>query len=367
MNRTSVVIVGGGVSALYAAHLLEEAGLHDYMVLEARARLGGRLQAESAGEARFDLGATWYWPDMQPQLDQVVRLLGLRTFRQHEAGMMVFEQNATAPVHRFESLQGESAPSLRIDGGMTRLVDALAARVPGEKIRMGHVVRRIRLLDDTHSLVESVTDDGQVLPFLTQHVLLAMPPRLVVERIGFEPPLPDPLAGAWADCPTWMAPHAKYLAVYPRPFWRAQGLSGSARSYAGPMVEIHDASPADGMGAIFGFIGVPAATRQSIPTEALMALCRAQMGRLFGPEALSPTTEWLKDWSADPLTATSADTASASGHATAPQAAAEDGQWRGRITGIASEWSSLFPGYVAGAIDAARDGAEAVLGYLMKR
>ena len=80
-----------------------------------------------------------------------------------------------------------------------------------------------------------------------------MPPRLVVERVGFEPPLPDPLAHAWADCPTWMAPHAKYVAVYPRPFWRAQGLSGSARSYAGPMVEIHDASPADeGMGALFG-------------------------------------------------------------------------------------------------------------------
>lgn len=368
MNRTSVVIVGGGLSGLYSAHLLEKAGLHDYVVLEARARLGGRLLSESAGEARFDLGATWYWPDMQPQLDEVIRQLGLRTFRQHEAGMMVFEQSATAPVRRFEGLQGESAPSLRIDGGMARLVDALAARVPGEKIRTGHVVRRIQALDEAHTLVESVTDDGQTHAFLARHVLLAMPPRLVVERIGFEPPLPYPLTRAWADCPTWMAPHAKYVAVYPRPFWRAQGLSGSARSYAGPMVEIHDASPADeGLGALFGFIGVPAATRQRIPAEALIDLCRAQMGRLFGPEALNPTAEWLKDWSTDAFTATPADTVSAGGHATAPSAVVGDGQWQGRITGIASEWSALFPGYVAGAIDAAAEGVGALLDELPER
>lgn len=364
MNRTSVVIVGGGLSGLYAAHRLEQAGLHDYVVLEARTRVGGRLLSESAGEARFDLGATWYWPDMQPQLDEVIRQLGLRTFRQHEAGMMVFEQSATAPVRRFEGLQGESAPSLRIDGGMARLVDALAERVPGEKIRTGHVVRRIQTSDEAHTLVESVTDDGQAHAFLARHVLLAMPPRLLVERVGFEPPLPDSLARAWADCPTWMAPHAKYVAEYPRPFWRAQGLSGSARSYAGPMVEIHDASAADeGLGAIFGFIGVPAATRQRLPAKALIDLCRAQMGRLFGPEALHPTAEWLKDWSTDAFTATPADTVSAGGHATAPPAVAGDGHWQGRITGIASEWSALFPGYVAGAIDAAAEGAGTLLAF----
>ena len=116
---------------------------------------------------------------------------------------------------------------------------------------------------------------------------------------------------------------------------------------------------------VFGFIGVPAATRQRIPAEALMDLCRAQMGRLFGPEALNPTAEWLKDWSTDAFTATHADTSSAGGHATAPPAVAGDGTWQGRITGIASEWSSLFPGYVAGAIDAATEGSQAVVSRLL--
>lgn len=352
MNRSTVVIVGGGLSGLYAAYLLEKRGVHDYVLLEARPRLGGRLTTESAGNARFDLGATWYWPEMQPQLDAVVRELGIATFHQHEAGSVVVEQTATTPVRRFEALPGASPPSLRFDGGMTTLVDAFAARVPRAKVHLGHFVRRITQDGEFDTTVESAADDGTIFSVRTRHVLLAVPPRLVANRIKFSPPLPSALAREWADCPTWMAPHAKYVAVFERPFWRGQGLSGSGRSYTGPMVEIHDASPVEGEGAIFGFIGVPALTRRRLPAEFLISLCRAQMGRLFGADALLPKAEWLKDWSQDEFTATSADSEGASGHANGPPPTAVADRWQGRFTGIASEWSEKFPGYVAGAIDA---------------
>lgn len=366
MNKASVVIVGAGLSGLYAAYRLQQQGVHDCVVLEARPRLGGRLLSPSAGPARFDLGATWYWPDLQPQLHDVVGALGVRTFHQHEAGMVVFEQSASSPVRRFEGLNGESVPSLRIDGGMAALVEALAARLPTEWVRLGHRVQRIAPCEGADTRVDAVTDDGQTYHVLCQHVLLALPPRLAVDRIDFELPLPGALARAWAECPTWMAPHAKYLAVYPRPFWREQGLSGSGRSYAGPMVEIHDASPMDGMGALFGFVGVPAATRHRHPADTLIHLCRAQMGRLFGPEALTPTAELLQDWSRDECTATAADAVAAAGHPSAPPAAPREGPWQGRITGVASEWSPVFPGYVAGAIDAATRGTDALLAALSR-
>lgn len=366
MNRTSVVIVGAGLSGLHTARLLEKQDIQDYVLLEARPRLGGRLLSEQLGEARFDLGATWYWPDMQPQLDAVVRGLGLRTFHQPEVGLMVFEQSATAPIRRFDGQSGEVSSALRIEGGMAALVDALAAQVPADKVHMGHCVRRIERLDDGVTLVESVNQKGEVHRVLTQHVLLALPPRLAIERIEFEPPLPTTLVREWTDCPTWMAPHAKYVAVYPKPFWRDQGLAGSGRSYVGPMVEIHDASPAEGIGALFGFIGVPAATRQRVPADTLISLCRAQMVRLFGAEASNPSAEWLKDWSQDEFTATTADAASASGHANAPASTPSGAPWQGRITGIASEWSPLFPGYVAGAIDAALRGTHALVADLLQ-
>lgn len=201
---------------------------------------------------------------------------------------------------------------------------------------------------------------------LPRHVLLALPPRLAVERIEFAPALPSELARQWASCPTWMAPHAKYVAVYPKPFWREQGLAGSGRSYVGPMVEIHDASPAEGMGALFGFIGVPAATRQRVSADTLISLCRAQMVRLFGAEASNPSAEWFKDWSQDEFTATPADAASAAGHANAPLSVPSGAPWQGRITGIASEWSPLFPGYVAGAIDAALRGTQALVADMLQ-
>lgn len=363
MSSTSVVIVGAGLSGIYAAYLLQQQGLHDYVVLEAQSRLGGRLLSESVAEASFDLGGTWFWPDMQPQLDAVIQGLGVRTFYQHEAGLMVFEQSTTAPIQRFE---GQAAGALRLEGGMGVLVDALAAKLPNEKLHLGHRVRRIAQREDENILVESVTKQGQVHRLLTQHVLLALPPRLAVEHIEFEPPLPTALAREWANCPTWMAPHAKYLAVYPRPFWREQGLSGSGRSYVGPMVEIHDASPAEGMGAIFGFIGVPAASRQKVPAATLIALCRTQLVRLLGDQASRPTAEWLKDWSQDEYTATRADAASASGHPHAPPSTPQGAPWQGCLAGIGSEWSPVFPGYVAGAIDAASRGTQKLVADLLQ-
>ncbi|WP_407713716.1 flavin monoamine oxidase family protein [Comamonas testosteroni] len=361
MKEASVVIVGAGLSGLYAAYLLEKQGIHDYVILEARSRLGGRLLSETSGEARFDLGATWYWPEMQPKLDDVVKELGLRTFQQHESGMVVVEQTPSTPARRFNGMYAESPQSLRIEGGMASMVERLAEFVPGEKILSSHRVIRIDQAEKSTALVEAMGADEVLYRIRTSHVLLALPPRLVIDSIEFQPPLPTLLARDWAECPTWMAPHAKYVAVYPQPFWREQGLSGSGRSYSGPMVEIHDASPAHGQGAIFGFIGVPASARKKVSPDELIGLCRAQMARLFGIEALTPTVDWLKDWSQDEFTATTADVNFGGGHASAPASTPRNDSWEGRVTGIASEWSIEYSGYVAGAIDAAARGLAPLL------
>jgi monoamine oxidase len=42
MQTVSVAIIGGGLSGLYAAYLLEKKGV-DYVLLEARPTLGGRI------------------------------------------------------------------------------------------------------------------------------------------------------------------------------------------------------------------------------------------------------------------------------------------------------------------------------------
>lgn len=56
-QKTSVVIVGGGLSGLYSALLLQDAGI-DVTVLEASERLGGRVYTADGVETRPEFGAS---------------------------------------------------------------------------------------------------------------------------------------------------------------------------------------------------------------------------------------------------------------------------------------------------------------------
>ncbi|WP_205816781.1 FAD-dependent oxidoreductase [Burkholderia sp. Ac-20345] len=369
MQTARIAIVGAGLSGLYAAFLLEQQGVSDYVLLEARDVPGGRIASVPLRAAygttaaanyidRFDLGPTWFWPHLQPQLDRLIHDLGLQRFEQYEAGDMLIERSPDAPPVRMRGYASTPA-SMRVAGGMSALIDALRDRVHASRIVSGQIVRRIRVVD-AHVELESENAADCVTTWRVERVLLAIPPRLAEECIAFFPPLPTALARQWCDTSTWMAPHAKYVAIYDTPFWREQGLSGEARSARGPLDEIHDASMQGGSAALFGFFGIPARVRKSIRDDVLRAHCRAQLIRLFGAKAATPEAEFIKDWAQDAFTATAADLDDNGHHAQAPAATALSGPWHRRLTGIASEWSRQFPGYVAGAIEAAHAGVQAL-------
>lgn len=368
-NRARVAIVGGGLAGLAAAWRLQGQGVHDVVLLEARERLGGRILGADAagrpcglggaGHGAFDLGPAWYWPALQPALDALVDALGLQRVAQFEDGDMRVERSPHEAPFRVPGYRSEPT-SMRLHGGMGALVDALRRALPADRVRCSHRVRRLCLADGQVE-VHGEDERGEPAVWRVDHVLLALPPRLAVGALDFSPALPAALASEWAATDTWMAPHAKYLAVYDEPFWRARGLSGAARSACGPLAEIHDASLPGGPAALFGFVGVPARLRQGLPEDAMKAQCRAQLGRLFGAAALAPRADVFKDWAADPCTATAADLDGSGQHPVPPSREAATGPWQGRITGIGSEWSPRFPGYLAGALDAAERGVQAWL------
>lgn len=349
MTSVPVVIIGGGLSGLYAAYLLEQKGI-DYILLEARDSLGGRILAsnfskDSALEQpisqhlgsdnaqdvdSFDLGPSWFWPDYQPQLGDLVNELQLETFAQFEEGDMMVERAPNEPAIRTQGYKS-SPPSMRLAGGMAALIDALYRYLNSSRVFNSQIVRRLHRTDE-HIEITSEDTSGQFTTWRAQHILLALPPRLVEDSITFEPALPSDMITQWRNTATWMAPHAKYFAVYDTPFWRKHGLSGAARSSQGPMVEIHDASSMGGNGALFGFIGVPASVRQSVSEDVLKAHCRAQLVRLFGEQADTPKAEYLKDWSQDKFTATTADASSDGQRTVAPASKAISGVWSDCLT-----------------------------------
>lgn len=63
------------------------------------------------------------------------------------------------------------------------------------------------------------------------------------------------------------------------------GLSGSASSHIGPLIEIHDASTFEGSGALFGFVGVDASTRIKAGEARIKQAAIEQLSRIFGEQA----------------------------------------------------------------------------------
>lgn len=362
--HTTVAIVGGGLAGLHAASLLHKAGV-DFQLLEARERLGGRIltlddTGRPAGDG-FDLGPSWFWPGMQPAIGALVDELGLGAFAQNSDGDMLFERTPREVPQQVPGMV-QVPQSMRLVGGMDALVRALSDGIPGERVHLGAPVTSMAL-GEREVTLRVGRGDGPSHVLTACQVVAALPPRLLEATISLTPPAESADAQRWRETATWMAPHAKFVALYDRPFWRDAGLSGTAQSMVGPLVEVHDATTADGAAALFGFVGVDADRRAAVGQTVLVHACVEQLGRLFGAQARQPRATLFKDWAVDPLTATANDRDD--GMHPVPQSADwVTGAWRPRLALAGSETSRTDPGYLAGAIDAARRAVAETVGRL---
>lgn len=361
-HHTPVAIIGGGLSGLFTAFLLQQQGINA-VIYEARDRLGGRIvslptsqptPSIDASIERYDMGPSWFWPDLHPIITQLIDQLDLTPFQQYQTGAHLFDRGTGNAPQRHELGIATSPVSMRLSGGMLSLIEALAEKLPSNTIQLNHQLTHITQQASGQITLSFNTDDGEV-NVITQHAILAMPLRLLSDAIVFSPPLPDTLLQHCRSTMTWMAGHAKFVAVYDQPFWRQQGLSGSASSQTGPLVEIHDASARKGNAALFGFVGVNAAARKAAGRDTLIQVTLDQLAALFGQQAKKPIDAFLVDWSQAPFTATEQDQLGADSHPMYGLPDAVNAIWNDCLILAGTESSTNAGGYLEGALQSALD------------
>lgn len=344
--QTDTLIIGGGLAGLSLAARLQAAG-GDYLLVEARERFGGRIHTRELAGLASDLGPAWFWPG-QPRMAALAESFGLGVFEQFASGEVLME-DPNGVVQRgmgYASMAG----SYRITGGLGRIIDALVDQIPAERRRTG--IKAMSLTQGEPIRIGLEAGEEQ-LEIKASQVVLALPPRVAVSAISFLPALADVTYTAATSVPTWMAGQAKIVAVYDRPYWREDGLSGDVMSRHGPMVEIHDASPAEhGPYALFGFVGVPPDVRLA-RRDAVLEAARAQLVRVFGDALAHPLALELMDWAHEPFTSTAADHQPLGYHPDygLPRALAD--VWNGRVIFGSTETGLQFGGYLEGALEAA--------------
>lgn len=346
--KTDILIVGGGLTGLALAEILHHKGA-DFQLFEARDRFGGRIDALGTPTGKVDLGPSWFWLG-QPKIAKLINSIGLHAFPQYAKGELSFE-DGNGKVQRgvgFASMEG----SFRVEGGMAALIDGLVTRLPAERLHRGIAVTGI----EREGRVDLKTGDS----CLAQQVVITVPPR-VATSLRFTPELPRDVLRALEMIPTWMAGHAKFIAVYDRPFWRDLNLSGDAMSRRGPLAEIHDACGSDGTpAALFGFLGVPAAQRVGRSDEIINAAVQ-QLSRIFGAQAAYPTETLLKDWAFEPQTATDMDHQLLNRHPDygLPQSLTQ--VWDGKLHFASTETAPEMGGLMEGALASAERVAKHIL------
>lgn len=370
---TDIAVIGGGVAGLTTAWQLAAAGQR-VTLFEARSRLGGRIltapTAPLPNRPWLDLGPAWFWPH-QPHIRALVAELNLAVFAQHQSGLARYDGGDGRAPESFDA-SGQTAPSYRLVGGMHALTEALVAAsqrtATPVTLRCGVPVRALAV---HHDGVRVVSD---AISTTARGAVVAAPPRVVGRDLTFDPPLPHAVHTRMRDAVTWMGHAMKCVVTYRTPFWRAEGRSGYAVSWGGPLQEIHDAGmPARGEEAaghaLMGFVAprttVAARTFRDADAAARRAAVLTQLVHLFGPDAQHALDYAEYDWARDPYSCGPEDEAPPAAHPEYghpdPDALLAATTWGGRLAWAGTETITIGGGYLDGAVASGRRAAAAML------
>ncbi|MFE6964461.1 MULTISPECIES: flavin monoamine oxidase family protein [unclassified Agromyces] len=278
----------------------------------------GLIEKLDALVAEIDPDAPWAHPRAK-ELDEIsfAEWLGTQTDDEEaklNIGMFIAGAMLTKPTHAFSALQAllmaASAGSFsnlvdadfildaRVVGGLQQVPLGLAAKL-GDAVRLNQPVRKLRWNpDNLDEGVVAVTDSIEVH---AKRVVLAVPP-ILYSRISYEPPLPRRQHQLHQHLSMGFV--IKVHAVYETPFWREQGLSGTAFSPYELSHEAYDnTNHGDTRGTLVGFVSDEEADGVfTLSAEERKAAILESLSHYYGPEALNPVVYYESDWGSEEWT-----------------------------------------------------------------
>ena len=265
----------------------------------------------------------------------------------NETNQGTFERN-------FDTRGG--AQQERFIGGSQTICLKMAADL-GASVMLSQPVRRI----EQDSTGVTVVADG--VTARGKQVVVAVPPTLA-GRIDYQPLLPmarDQLTQRYGQ-----GALTKVAAVYDTPFWRDQGLNGTAVSTDGLVSATFDDSPPGPNpkpGIIFGFVGGDACRKYAtLSQNDRQSQVLSEFATFFGPQALKPNAYFDMLWAEEqwsrgcPVGIPAPGALLAYGHALREPV--------GRIHWAGTETSTFWNGYMDGAVRSGERAAREALAEL---
>jgi monoamine oxidase len=171
----------------------------------------------------------------------------------------------------------------RVEGGAHQVCERLAAEL-GERVRLGRPVRAV-VQNPGGATVLAGDEEHRC-----DRVVVAVPP-LLADAIDYRPGL----VARRASDRTGRGCAVKVQAVYRRPWWRDEGLSGWSVSARGPLLSTVDDS-VPGAGVLTGFVtGAEAYRFSALPAASQRTEALAQLAVLF-PTLPPPDAVHVTDW-----------------------------------------------------------------------
>ncbi|PFG42871.1 putrescine oxidase [Isoptericola jiangsuensis] len=225
-------------------------------------------------------------------------------------GLFIAGGMLTKPAHAFSALQAvlmaASAGSFshlvdedfildrRVVGGMQSVSLAMAAEL-GDDVHLSTPVRTVRRDD------EGVTVVSDRVVVRARRVVMAVPPNLY-SRVSFEPPLPRRQHQLHQHLSLGLV--IKVHAVYPTPFWREDGLSGTCFGAGRLVQEVYDnTNHGDTRGTLVGFVSDEKADAMfRLSADERRAAILAGIAEYLGDAALEPEVYFESDWGSEEWT-----------------------------------------------------------------